>query len=182
MTKLEAAKKILEQGYCDSVNCEDCPAWINKGGCLAVREGGIQVCIKRHSGLDENGIKFFTDYIKEHDMTDKDKALERLAAIEKEAAELRKIIEKPELVYDENKLYVGVKDGTPYIMAGYEHMKYFRFQRFDGFSKTEQGPAFPRETGQKCLDYHIERGFDIRAFDDTEEALEYFLSVLRSNK
>ena len=180
MTKIEAAKKALEQGHCSLIGCDECPAYCSMD--CKIKNNNNYIPAKTWGGLDARGIKFFKDYIKEHDMTDNDKALERLAAIEKEAAELRKIIEKPEMVYDETKLYVGVKDGAPYIMVGYDRSKYFRFHRFGGCSKTELGYDNPLKTGQKCLDYHIKKGLDIRVFDDTEGALEYFLSVLRSNK
>lgn len=32
-TKIEAAKKIIEQGECDIVNCNDCPAYSCDDGC-----------------------------------------------------------------------------------------------------------------------------------------------------
>ena len=178
MTKLEAAKKILDQGHCSGVYCEFCPA--REDYCMA-RLFNIEGPVKAYGGLNNTGIRFFKNYIKEHDVADKEKAIARLDAIEKEAAELRKIIEKPVLAYDSSKVYIGVNNGKPYIMAGYEGAGYFRFHAYERYS-TEQGYDNPQKTGQECLDYHKKEGFDIREFSNAENALEYFLYVLRANK
>lgn len=109
---------------------------------------------------------------------DKQAAMKRLDAIEREAKELRAIIDRPQLRYDKTKLYVGVKDGEPYIMVGYNSEPYFRFHTFGGLGKTQNGWCEPKKTGQECLDCHQNKGFEIREFTDTKEALEYFLSFL----
>ena len=108
---------------------------------------------------------------------DKDKAMERLDAIEKEAKELRKIIDGKKIEYSMKKLYVGIKDGRPYILAG-TNDDYYRFHCFNGPNPSEQGWGFPQKTGQDCLDYHLKCGFDIYVFDDTQKALQFFIANL----
>ena len=109
---------------------------------------------------------------------DKDKAMERLDAIEKEAKELRKIIDGKKIEYSMKKLYVGIKDGQPYILAGDSSNQYYRFHTFSGCSPTEEGWYFPQKTGQECIDYHLKDGFDIHVFDNTKEALQFFIDHL----
>jgi hypothetical protein len=106
-------------------------------------------------------------------------AIKRLDALENEARELREIIkQEDERVYDGRKIYIGIKDGKPYIMVGYNDRNYFRFHCFTDY-KTKQGWAWPKETGQECLDYHLAVGFDIRAFDSTRKAFQFFLDNLK---
>lgn len=66
MTKLEAAKKALEKMHCDEIECNKCAAcqMLDFDSCKARRIDG-HVPTARNDGLDENGIKFFADYIKE---------------------------------------------------------------------------------------------------------------------
>jgi hypothetical protein len=109
----------------------------------------------------------------------KQEAIKRLDVLDNEDRKLRKIIEQgDERVYDGRKIYIGIKDGTPYIMVGKEIYRYFRFHCFTDY-KTEQGWTRPKETGQECLDYHLAVGFDIRAFGSTREAFQYFLDNLK---
>jgi hypothetical protein len=132
--------------------------------------------LKEHLSWTTDRIVNF--YIKGESM-DKQEAIKRLDALEGEAKKLREIIERgDELIYDKRKIYVGVKDGQPYIMAGRGYAQYFRFHAFSGNYRTEQGWDNPKSSGQGCLDYHRECGFDIRAFDDTREAFEYFINFL----
>lgn len=100
--------------------------------------------------------------------------IERLEKLERQV--YGKADEK--LVYDSKKLYVGIKNGEPYIMAGETNAEYFRFHTFGLPFRSTQGWAKAHKTGQECLDYHIKDGFDITVFDDTREALEFFLSKL----
>ena len=106
---------------------------------------------------------------------DKDKAMDRLDAIEKEARELRKIIDVKEIEYSMHKLYVGIKDGQPYILAGDRSNQYYRFHTFAAYAPTEHAWSNTKKTGQECIDYHIKSGFDIHVFDNTRKALQFFI-------
>lgn len=109
---------------------------------------------------------------------DKDKAMERLDAIEKEAKELRKIIDGKRIEYGMGKLYVGVKDGEPYILTGSNTEKHYRFHTLAGLTPSEQAWSCSQKTGQDCIDYHLADGFDIYVFDDTKKALQFFIDNL----
>ena len=107
-----------------------------------------------------------------------DKAMERLDAIEKEARELRKIIDGETIEYSMRKLYVGIKYGQPYILAGLSTDGYYRFHTFTGLNPSEEAWSFAKKTGQECIDYHLKDGFDIHVFDNTKEALQFFIDNL----
>jgi hypothetical protein len=108
---------------------------------------------------------------------DKDKAMKRLDAIEKEAKELRKIIDG-KLEYDSHRLYVGIYEENPYIMTGSACDECFKFFTLGQDLLSEQCYASSKTSGQECLDYHIEAGFDIHVFDDTKKALQFFIDNL----
>jgi hypothetical protein len=113
---------------------------------------------------------------------DKQEAIKRLDALDNEARKLRKIIEQADkLVYDEEKIYIGIKDGEPYVMTGRGPSpgSAFCFQSFDEGEKSLIRWDNNKATGQECLDYHLSDGFDIRAFDSTREAFQFFLDNLR---
>lgn len=169
MTKLKKAKRIIEQGNCSGVDCDmwdanECPAACSN------------LC---YSGRSPEAQEACKAYIKSQETTmDKANAMARLDAIEREASELRKIIEgKTGLVYDESKIYVGLLDDQPYVMSGRSCNPNagFVFQSFSGDRPALKIYSYPRETGQACLDYHINAGFEIRAFSDTKEALQFFI-------
>ncbi|MBE3143074.1 MAG: hypothetical protein IMZ61_04020 [Planctomycetes bacterium] len=111
---------------------------------------------------------------------DKQAAMERLDAIEDEAKKLREIIEKGDnLVHDESKLYVGVYNNEPYIMTGTDEKNgCYQFHRFARRNKANTVYSYANSTAQKCLNYHINAGFEITAFDDTREAFKFFLKNL----
>jgi hypothetical protein len=114
---------------------------------------------------------------------DKRDAIKRLDALEGEAKKLREIIEKGDkLVYDSSKIYVGVREGVPYLMVGNGDIidgKDFLFMPFDRGRRALTAWAPGKSTGQECLDYHIHTGFDIHAFKDTREAFQFFLNNLK---
>jgi hypothetical protein len=116
----------------------------------------------------------------------KQETIKRIAAIESEAKELRKIVERGDkiiydqddkIIYDKDKIYIGIKDNIPYIMAGSEVDHYYRFHSFRKCS-TEQGWCASKTTGQACLDYHITSGFRIYDVDNTKGAFRVFLNNL----
>lgn len=105
----------------------------------------------------------------------KDEALRRLDAIEKEQAELRKIIEKGDtLVFRRDKIYVALYDGKPWMMLGEANAGFCFYQLID----TESSYAMSKKSGQECLLYHTNAGFDIHVFDATTDALAFFLNHL----
>jgi hypothetical protein len=113
---------------------------------------------------------------------DKQEAIKRLDALEDEAKKLREIIEQGDkLIYDPNKIYVGVKNGCPYVMTGRTEADggLFCLQSFDVGKKALVRWHEAVRTGQECLDYHLKDGFDIHAFDDTREAFQFFLDNLK---
>lgn len=167
MTHREICEQIVIQGNCDGISCEEdnCP---------------LHPDVSRfpHHGTGQSA-EFAKQWLEEHKegTMDKQAVMKRLDAIEREAQELRAIIEKP-LVYDDTKIYIGVKDGEPHIMVGNIAHNYYRFHCFARQYKSEHGWSSPKNTGQECLDYHLNAGFEIREFDNTKEAFEYFMSFL----
>jgi hypothetical protein len=107
-------------------------------------------------------------------MDRKEEAKARLEAIKKEVVELEKIIAGG-LTYSGYKLYVGLFDGGPYIMAGSTETGY-RFQQFGGYPVSGLGWCKAIKDPQECLDYHTKVGFEIHEFSDVEEGFGYFLS------
>ena len=107
---------------------------------------------------------------------DKQKALKRLDVIEKEAEELRKILDG-ETVFDSTKNYVFAcqLDGEPYIMASNLDIGHYRFQSFKNLGTGWDDPA---KTGQGCLDHHAKFG-TIYEFDGCIPAVEFFLEKRR---
>ena len=101
---------------------------------------------------------------------------ERLDAIEKQLGMLEE--SKQKMVYDQTKIYIGIKGGEPYILAGLDYAKYYRFHSYDMDNKSETGYDDPSSTGQDCIDSHIQDGFTIHAFDNTRKAFQFFLDNL----
>lgn len=166
MTQMEIAKKIASTGNCSGIACagDHCPLYDKPCG-----RGSI-------SGIAE----WAKEWMKSNGGTmNKSEAISRLDAIEKEQAELRKIIEKGDkIVYDITRLYVAIYKGDPYILAGDGTSRYFRFHTFGDYNMSEQGWSSSNKTGQECIDYHLSAGFDIHVFDDTKEALQFFIDHL----
>ena len=110
---------------------------------------------------------------------DKQEAIKRLDALDAEAKELRKIIERGDAIeYDENLMYVAIFDSHPYILMGYALGVYFRWHSMglDGHGcPTVQGWADNHKTAQAALDYAARRG-TLHAFGDPREAIEFFLA------
>lgn len=112
---------------------------------------------------------------------DREALLSRVEAMEKEIASLRQMASKSKkIVYNCRKLYIGIKDGHPYIMV---EMPVYgkRFYRFLSFLPQggSSGYVLPIEGAQACLDYHVEKGFNIHAFNTTLESFEFFLKNLK---
>jgi hypothetical protein len=84
------------------------------------------------------------------------------------------------LIYDENKIYIGIKNGIPLVMTGRGQNtgEDFCFQSFSPYRKALTRWMNTKSTGQECIDSHIDAGFEIRAFDDTREAFQFFLDNL----
>ena len=117
---------------------------------------------------------------------DKTEALSRLDALDHEAAELRKIIEKaeknPRLTYNDYCLYVAMCGDNPSILAGYDSfdqrgsiVNYFRWHEFQGYA-TAQGWAAPHRTGQEALD-SVQDEYEVRAFRNAREGMDYFYKL-----
>jgi hypothetical protein len=115
--------------------------------------------------------------VKGESSMDKQGAMKRLDAIECEAKELRKIIEKPEgIEYDDSKFYVGLAaDGNPCILAGVR-TRLFAFFMFKGAYPTEQRHGRSRDTAQEMIDQFLEeKGATVHPFSDVRQGLEFFL-------
>lgn len=102
----------------------------------------------------------------------KDAAMKRLEAIEKETAELKKIIESPDrLVYDKSKFYVATDGTWTDILVGNDDVgfmwvnakSFIQFYTHD-FAKTGQG----------ALDDM--KDWDIHVFHDYTAAFTFILS------
>lgn len=91
---------------------------------------------------------------------------------------LREEQRKQSLIYDDNKIFVGVLDGRPYIMVGLRENKYFRFHSFDNGYGSESGWQYASPTGQECLDSAIKDGMEIHDFTNIQDALNFFQNCL----
>jgi len=132
-----------------------------------------------HDWSWHDGFNFIKDCGTNGGNMDKKEAMKRLDAIEEEAQKLREIIEKGDkIVYAKEKLYVAIKNGDPYILAGDGNGDHFRFYTFSIPCPSEQGWSYANKTGQECIDSHVKEGFDIHAFDDTKEAMQFFIDHL----
>lgn len=103
----------------------------------------------------------------------KQKALARLDAIEKEAEELRKIIDG-KIEYDGSKIYVATGGGkehcsAPYILCG-TGSEYSFFSLSNTHSRLITTFSIV-----DCFAYCEERDFTIHEFDNRREALQFFL-------
>ena len=110
----------------------------------------------------------------------KREAIKRLDALDAEAKELRKIIERGDTMeYDENLMYIAIFDRNPYILMGESADNYFRWHSMglDGNgTPTEQGWYSNHKTAQAALDYATSNG-KLHAFGDPREAIEFFLAT-----
>jgi hypothetical protein len=105
---------------------------------------------------------------------DKKGAIERLDAVEKEAEELRKIIERSDKIkYDDRKMYVAVQRRYVYLLCGFDMSRYFRWHSFEKHI-PEQGATCPSESGQEAINYMIASDGDIRVFSDPKEGMTFF--------
>lgn len=110
----------------------------------------------------------------------KQEAIKRLDALDAEAKELRKIIERGDgMEYDENKMYVAIfPDSHPYILMGSTPDKYFRWHSLGLAGKglpTTNGWTINHNTGQAALDHATQQG-RLYAFNDPREAITFFLT------
>lgn len=102
----------------------------------------------------------------------KDEAMKRLEAIEKETAELKKIIGASDrLVYNGDKIYIAYGVKGPYILLGRQE-RYFFYELMD----TEYVFDTAVKTGQEAINIMYKEGFSIEEFTNRKEALEFFLS------
>jgi len=110
----------------------------------------------------------------------KREVIKRLDALDAEAKELRKIIERGDAMeYDNSLMYVAIFDSHPYILMGYASGEYFRWHSLglDGYGNpTTQGWADNHKTAQAALDYAARNG-KLHAFGDPREAIEFFLAT-----
>ena len=110
----------------------------------------------------------------DNDIEQMQKRIERLEA---EVLQLKGEEQKPEkIVYDSDKIYVALYHNTPYIMVGCVDDG-FVFHTLEG---TNNGDSYskPINSGQACINYHIEERFDVRQLDTGKEALEFMLKYL----
>jgi len=165
MTQEDIAERIVLQGNCTGISCNGHHCQFLERSC----ESNSQVYSMAKEWLESHG-----------GTTNKNEAIKRLDAIEKEQAELRKIIEKGDkIVYDISKLYVGILNGCPYIMVGKGGSKeHFNMHSLDNGVPTCMTYTDDSDRGQECIDAHIERGFTIHVFDDTKKALQFFIDHL----
>ena len=105
----------------------------------------------------------------------KDEAMKRLEAIEKETAELKKIIEASDrIVYDKGKIYVSVSaNGAPALLVGRDNA--YAFHTFNGGTEWSHSPNC--DTAQIAIDEESDGDTNmIHVFSNRKEALEFFLS------
>ncbi len=101
-------------------------------------------------------------------------AQKRIDAIEREAKELREIIEGKKIVYDWQKLYVATKEGSrPLMLVGTKECETV----FSSFFVS--GLYLSIKKGQENIDYIISEGYTVSEFTDTRKALEFFLDNLK---
>jgi len=114
-------------------------------------------------------------------MNKKEEAMDRLDAIEAEAKELRKILEKPDrLIFDISKIYVtnrSLANGSiligPFIIKKeYESDKYQTL----GFKSSFDCWTTPKSSAQEAIDYLIKCGFEVKEFTNQKDAFAYMLS------
>lgn len=105
---------------------------------------------------------------------DKDAALERLDAIEKEASELRKIIEKRGLVYNNTKNYVAITEYGSSILTYHDGEK----ARFHNFIDCEF-IRLERDTPQEAIDAIFDYGYIVYEFSDKRQAIRFLLDNLK---
>jgi hypothetical protein len=174
MTEIEVAEKIVKNGNCNYITCDECPAVIPGYECKCGGRFG--------ASKTESQLQWFKDFLKGAkgmNGIDKAEAKKRLDAIEDEARKLREIIEKGDRIeYSDANIYVGIKDGCPYILSGNssDARPYFRFHSWAaGPVASLIGYTSPKDSGQECIDHHVKAGFDIHVFTDTRKAFEFFL-------
>ena len=102
---------------------------------------------------------------------DKKKAMERLDAIENEAKELRKILEKPDRIeYDSDVIYVAQENHSVYFLAGCNDT--YAFYTLSA-SELRFNPA--ASSGQDAIDEMISDGFVIHTFTNRNDALKFMM-------
>jgi hypothetical protein len=141
----------------------------------------------------DGDLKYMTDCGTKEGNMDKKAAIKRLDALEEyirdqensmrdgkeEAKKLREIIEKGDkIVYDSSKLYIGMYEEEPHLLTGTGDEKHWRFHSFDSCNKSCIGWDFGDGDEQYYIDHALDAGFDIHVFDDTKEALQFFIDHL----
>ena len=112
---------------------------------------------------------------------DKQEAIKRLDALDAEAKKLREIIERGDkLTYIPTKLYVGVNQAGPALLAG--EGDYFRFQHFSGYEPTICGMSHNARTAQRAIDTEIFYGNEVHAFSDRFEGMKFFYDAYMAGK
>jgi hypothetical protein len=168
MTEIEAAEKIVEEKWCKGVECDECPA--NLSGELRCKCGEPFGFPKTESQL-----QWFKDFLKGAKCMngiDKAEAKKRLDAIEKEARELREIIEKGDRIeYDGEKMYIWVTGGDAYILHGIMHD--YAWIAFCDNAPAECLANGTYTSAQSTLDSANDG--KVHVFTDTRKAFEFFL-------
>jgi hypothetical protein len=106
---------------------------------------------------------------------DKKEALSRLYSLEREASELRKIIEKPDdtKVFDTSMLYVAVVNRKPYLLAGVDNkFSWWGFEQASYESPTHNRLC-DRSTAQEALD-RIAIDGTLYSFSNPREGIAFF--------
>jgi len=112
---------------------------------------------------------------------DKMEAIKRLDALDAEAKELRKIIERGNgLKYDKWKLYVAIIGDRPYLLAGHDEANYFRWHQFAQVC-TQMGWSSNHKTGQVALDDAQANG-EVHEFTDRFEGMKFFYDAYMAGK
>ena len=103
---------------------------------------------------------------------DKDEAMKRLEAVEKETAELKKIIESPDgLVYDKYMIYVATDGTWVDILVGNDDIG---FMWVNAKSFTQFYTHDFAKTGQAALDSMED--WNIHVFSDYKATFDFILS------
>lgn len=167
----------LGDGGCESsFLCDECPfsAWNNSDICVNRSERVAQATqwlawLKDHAYSNEDkSMEYKGKYM------DKAEATKKLNMLNKEMEALREIIEREDkLVYDDRKMYVAVMYNNPYILAGYDGGKHFRWHSYRGLI-TETAWTWDVATGQEAIDEGQKSG-KVYVFTDAREGFKFFL-------